>query len=56
MFIETTDDFQPSGGIARTQVDPEVKDWVKLMDSFQEKHPEAKSDEWWAQMQLVHKF
>jgi L-rhamnose mutarotase len=56
MFIETTDDFQPSGGIAKAQVDPEVKDWVKLMDSFQEKHPGAKSDEWWAQMQLVHEF
>jgi L-rhamnose mutarotase len=57
MFIETTDDFQPSGGLVpRLKDDPEVRKFEGLMRTIQEKLPGAGADEWWAQMQLVHEF
>jgi L-rhamnose mutarotase len=57
MFIETTDDFQPSGGLIPTQQDdPQVRKWEGLTRALQEKLPEAGDHEWWARMQLVHEF
>jgi L-rhamnose mutarotase len=57
MFIETTDEFRPSGGLIPTpQDDPRVREWEGLTHDLQEKLREAGGDEWWARMQLVHEF
>lgn len=57
MVIETTDDFQPSGGLVpRPEDDPQVKEFEALTHSLQEKVPEAEAGEWWASMRLVHEF
>src|SRR3990170_7565718 len=55
MFIETSDDFDPSRGlIPRSDDFPEVREFEGLMHALQEKVPEAGPDEWWAEMKLVH--
>ena len=55
MYIETTDDFELSRAmLPQAGDDPRCKEWDDLMRSFQEQVPEARADEWWAEMELVH--
>ena len=57
MFIETSDDFDPSAGlIPRTNDDSVVREFEGEIRTLQEKVQGAGPDEWWAQMKLVHEF
>lgn len=53
MYVETTDDFDPSA-LVPPEDSPRVQEWDVIMRCLQEKVPEAKSEEWWAEMELVH--
>ena len=55
MYMETVDDFEPERDFPRyLELHPRCKQWDKLMQSFQEKIPEAGVDEWWALMEPVY--
>jgi L-rhamnose mutarotase len=54
MYLEASDDFCFSRVYPQAEEDPRCKEWDALMRSFQEKVPEARPDEWWAEMELVH--
>ena len=48
MYIETTDDFDPSV-LGLPEDIPRVQEWDEIMRGLQEKVPEAKTEEWWAE-------
>ncbi len=55
MLMETADDFDAERDFARyMESDPRTREWQALMESFQERVPEAKPGEWWADMQLIY--
>ncbi|MAE65293.1 MAG: hypothetical protein CMJ18_13560 [Phycisphaeraceae bacterium] len=55
MYLTTVDDFEPTRDFARyLTLDPRCQEWEDLMNSFQEKVPEAGPDEWWASMEQVY--
>ena len=57
MYMETTDDFQPERDFARYLADhARCRQWDELMQTFQEKIPEADADEWWARMEPVYEL
>jgi L-rhamnose mutarotase len=55
MFLETEDNFDPARDFPRYETGhPRIKEWQDLMASMQERVPEAKPDEWWAEMDLAY--
>jgi L-rhamnose mutarotase len=55
MYMETTDDFDLSTSLLPSEDDhPKVKEWGGIMARMQERVPEARPDEWWGEMELVH--
>jgi L-rhamnose mutarotase len=52
MYFETSDDYDPARDLL-PDPNPRCKEWDDLMRSFQEPVPEAQSEEWWAEMELV---
>jgi L-rhamnose mutarotase len=53
MYCETVDGFDPAVDFKRASEDPAYDRWERLMNSLQERAPEAKPDEWWAMMECV---
>ena len=54
MVMDTIDDFDPDRDFVRYEAGhPRRAEWQRLMESFQERVPDAKPGEWWAQMELV---
>ncbi len=54
MYMETTDDFDPSRDFARyVEANPRAAEWDELMRTFQEPVAEAAAGEWWAFMEPV---
>ena len=57
MYIETIDEFKPQRDFARyLEHHARCKEWDELMQTFQEKIPEAGLDEWWAMMEPVYEL
>jgi L-rhamnose mutarotase len=55
MYMETVDNFRPERDFARYLEDhARCRRWDELMQTFQEKIPEAGVDEWWALMEPVY--
>lgn len=55
MYMETNDDFKPERDFARyLELHVKCKQWDELMQTFQEKVPEAGTDELWALMEPVY--
>lgn len=53
MYMTTTDEYEPKrSGDAYLQ-HPRVQEWEHLMQTLQERAPEAPPDQWWADMELV---
>lgn len=54
MLMETVDEFDPERDFARyMEMDPRIREWQALMETFQQPVPEAQPGEWWADMRLV---
>ena len=53
MYMTTVDDFDPAANMARYAASPRVQEWEELMQTLQERAPEAPPDQWWADMELV---
>lgn len=54
MALETIDNFDPERDFPRyLELHPRCRQWDRLMRTFQEPVPEAKSGEWWAMMEPV---
>jgi L-rhamnose mutarotase len=57
MYVETVDDFEPERDFAKyLEEHIRCKQWDELMQTFQEKIPEAGDDEWWALMEPVYEL
>ena len=57
MYMETVDDFEPERDFPKyLQNHARCKQWDELMQTFQEKIPEAAVDEWWALMEPVYEL
>lgn len=57
MYMETVDDFKPERDFAGyLEHHARCKQWDELMQTFQEKIPEAGADEWWALMEPVYEL
>jgi L-rhamnose mutarotase len=57
MYMETVDDFEPQRDFPQYLKDhARCKQWDELMQTFQEKIPEAGEDEWWVRMELVYQL
>lgn len=57
MYMETVENFKPERDFAKyLQIDDRCKQWDELMQTFQEKIPEAGVDEWWALMEPVYEL
>jgi L-rhamnose mutarotase len=53
MYLVTDDDFDPTRDFAKINEDPVSAQWNAEMADLQARAPEAQSNEWWAQMELV---
>lgn len=54
MVLEAPDDFEPRRDFAKLGgMDPRYEEWQRLMNTYQEKVPEALPGEHWAQMERV---
>ena len=53
MAVTTTDDYDAVRAGAVYLAEPRVQAWEALMRTLQERAPEARPDEWWAEMELV---
>ncbi len=52
--MTAVDDFEPKRDFTRyMEKNPTAREWDDLMQTFQEKVPEAKDEEWWATNDLV---
>ena len=57
MYVETVDAFEPERDFSKYLEDHiRCKQWDELMQTFQEKIPEAGDDEWWALMEPVYEL
>ena len=57
MYMETIDEFKPQRDFARyLEHHARCREWDELMQTFQEKIPEAGPDEWWALMEPVYEL
>lgn len=54
MVMEGPDDFEPRRDFSTLDsMHPRYREWQLLMDTLQEKVPEAQADEHWAQMERI---
>ena len=53
MYMEAVDGFAPERDFPKLAEDPRYREWDELMRTLQERAPEARADEWWAQMEEV---
>ena len=54
MVMEAPDDFDPATGFAQLDgLSLRYAEWQRLMDTFQERLPEAKAGEHWSMMERV---
>ncbi len=53
MLMETRDDYDPVRGGGQYASAPRVQEWERLMQTLQERAPEAPPTQWWADMELV---
>ena len=54
MIMETVDTFEPERDFSRLEeMHPRYKEWQALMNTFQERVPEAGEGEHWAMMEKV---
>ena len=53
MYLEAVPEFDAARDFARVMEDPEFRRWEELMNTMQERVPEAQPDEWWAEMPMV---
>jgi len=53
MYMEAVDGFDPARAFPRLNDDLRYREWDALMRSMQERVPEAREGEWWAQMEEV---
>lgn len=53
MYYEAVPDFDPGRDFPRAMEDPEFRRWEDLMNTMQERVPEAQPEEWWAEMPMV---
>ena len=53
MHMTTTDGFDPATSMAGYEASPRAQEWEQVMRTLQERAPEAPSDQWWADMDLV---
>ena len=53
MIMETVDAFDPAHDFKRLEESPRYREWQELMNTFQERVPEAKAGEHWATMEKV---
>lgn len=57
MVMDTTDAFDPETSMAKyLQLDPRNNEWENLMASFQERVPEARPGEHWADLEQVFRM
>ena len=57
MYMETIDEFKPQRDFARyLEHHVRCREWDELMQTFQEKIPEAGPHEWWALMEPVYEL
>ncbi len=57
MVMDTTDEFDPETSMAKyIQLDPKNDQWENLMASYQERVPEARPGEHWADLELVFRM
>jgi L-rhamnose mutarotase len=53
MLMEAVDEFDPARDFKRLEETPRYREWQELMNTFQERVPEAKPGEHWAAMEKV---
>jgi L-rhamnose mutarotase len=53
MIMESVDTFVPERDFKRLEESPRYREWQELMNTFQERVPEAKAGEHWAAMEKV---
>ena len=53
MYMEAVDGFAPERDFPKLNDLPRYREWDELMRTLQERAPEARADEWWAQMEEV---
>ena len=53
MLMEAVDTFEPARDFKRLEENPRYREWQELMNTFQERVPEAKPGEHWAAMEKV---
>jgi len=53
MYVEVPEDFDTDRDFPKYMDAPKAKAWDELMRGFQQKLQEAKSAEWWAEMEEV---
>lgn len=53
-IIEADKGFDPQRDLKRYACNEKVKEWDKIMNALQVPVSDAKSDEWWALMELVY--
>ena len=53
MYMEAVDDFDPARDFRKLTDDARYREWDALMRTMQERVPEARQGEWWAQMEEV---
>ena len=54
MYLEAPNDFDPATDFqGYTGSSPRAKEWDELMRNFQSVVPQARQDEWWANMEEV---
>lgn len=57
MVMEAPDGFDPATGFAQLDgMSPRYEEWQLLMDTYQERVPEAEPEEHWALMERVFKL
>ncbi len=57
MYLETVDGFNPEQDFPKyLEADIRCRQWDELMQTFQEKLPEAGDNEWWAKMEPVYEL
>jgi L-rhamnose mutarotase len=53
MYMEAADGFDPERDFPKLNEVPRYREWDELMRTLQERAPEARADEWWAEMEEV---
>ena len=53
MYCTAPDDFDPGRDFQSYTASPRAKEWNDLMMTYQQKVPEAGTDDWWAPMSLA---